>query len=68
MGLNPGAVCWMDTWTFFHIDLLQKLYYLFQKTENKMKKRPGLDHLKNKSQRLYIDWIKLNVNLSKSNV
>ena len=22
MSSNPGAVYWMDTWTFFHIDLL----------------------------------------------
>ena len=43
VGLNPGAVYWMDM-TFFHIDLLQKLYCVFEKTENKTKKRPGLPH------------------------
>ena len=31
-------------WIFSHIDLLQKLYYLFENTENKMKKRPVLAH------------------------
>ena len=29
-----GFVYWMDM-TFFHIDLLLKLYCLFEKTENK---------------------------------
>ena len=34
VGSNPGTICWMDM-TFFHIDLLLKLYCLFEKTENK---------------------------------
>ena len=36
-GSNPGAVYWMDL-TFFHIDLLKKMYCLFEKTENKRKR------------------------------
>ena len=38
MGSNPGTVSWMDT---FHIDLLSKLYCLFEKTENKQKDARG---------------------------
>ena len=34
VGSNPGAIYRMDM-TFFHIDLYQKLYCLFEKTENK---------------------------------
>ena len=30
VGSNPGEVYWVD---IFHIDLLQKLYCLFEKTE-----------------------------------
>ena len=37
MGSNPGAVYWMDM-TFFHIDLLQELHCLFEKTKNKVKR------------------------------
>ena len=33
--MNPSAIYWMD---IFHIDLLQKLYCLFEKTENKRKR------------------------------
>ena len=52
MGLNPGTVYWMDT-TFFHIDLLQKLYCLFEKTENKGKRgRVG------PFKKLAIDYVK----------
>ena len=36
-GLNPGAIYQMDL-TFFHIYLLNKLYCLFEKTENKWKR------------------------------
>ena len=39
MGSNPATVYWMDR-TFFHIDLF-KLYYLFEKTENKLKRGRG---------------------------
>ena len=31
-------------WTFFHIDLLERLCCLFEMNENKQKKRPGLVH------------------------
>ena len=31
----------MEIWTFFHIDLLLKLYCLFEKTENKRKRGRG---------------------------
>ena len=41
VGLNPSAVYWMDNWTFFHIDLLLKLYFLLQKIENKQKRGWG---------------------------
>ena len=37
VGLNPGAIYYMDIWTFFHIYLMQKLYCLFEKTKNKQK-------------------------------
>ena len=36
LGSNPGTKYWMDM-TLFHIDLLKKLYCLFEKTENKRK-------------------------------
>ena len=32
VGSNPGAIYWMDI-TFYHIDLLWKLYCLFEKTK-----------------------------------
>ena len=35
---SKGPVYWMDIWTFLHIDLLKKMYYLFEKTENKRKR------------------------------
>ena len=38
----------MDVLDIFHIDLLQKLYCLFEKTENKQKRGTGLAHLKKK--------------------
>ena len=41
VGSTPGAVYWMDNWTFFHIDLLLKLYFLFEKIENKQKRGWG---------------------------
>ena len=37
MGSNPGTIYWMDM-TFFHIDLLLKLYCLLKKTKNKRKR------------------------------
>ena len=37
MGSNPYTVYWMNM-KFFHIDLLLKLYCLFEKTENKRKR------------------------------
>ena len=40
MGSNPGGVYWMDA-TFFHDDLLLKLYCLFGKTEDKRKRGRG---------------------------
>ena len=36
MGSNPDAVYWRET-TFFHTDLLYKLYCLFKKIINKQK-------------------------------
>ena len=39
-GSIPGTVYWMDM-TFLHIDLLLKLYCLFEKTENKRKRGLG---------------------------
>ena len=36
VGSNPSSAYWMDM-TFFHIDLLYELYFLFEKTENKRK-------------------------------
>ena len=38
VGLNPSAIYWID---IFHIDWLQKLYCLFEKTENKLKRGRG---------------------------
>ena len=32
VGSSPGAIYWMDI-TFYHIDLLWKLYCLFEKTK-----------------------------------
>ena len=40
MGSSPGAVYRMDM-TFFHIDLLQKLYCLFEKTKKINVKEDG---------------------------
>ena len=39
VGLNPGAVFWMD---IFNIDLSQNLYCLSEKSENKRKRGRGL--------------------------
>ena len=36
VGSNTVAVYWM-VMTFFHIDLLKKRYFLFEKTKNKRK-------------------------------
>ena len=44
VGSNPSVVYWMDI--FSHWFVVEKLYCLFEKTENKRKKRPGLAHLK----------------------
>ena len=41
---------WMDV-TFFHIDLLQKLYRLFEKTKNKWKRGQGLSIFKKINER-----------------
>ena len=41
VGLNPGTVYWMDM-TFFHIDLLLKLYCLFEKTKKINEKEAGV--------------------------
>ena len=38
VGSNPGAIYWMD---IFQIALLKKLYCLFAKTENKLKRDQG---------------------------
>ena len=40
-GLNPSTVNRKDM-TFFNIDLLLKLYCLFERTENKQKRGTGL--------------------------
>ena len=40
VGLNPGAIYWMEL-IFFNINLLQKLYCLFEKTQNKQKRGRG---------------------------
>ena len=47
VGSNPGTICWMDM-TFFHIDLLLKLYCLFGGTENKRKRGRGGPFFKKK--------------------
>ena len=52
MGSNPGALYWMDL-TFFHIYWLYKLYCLFEKTENKLKRGRGWPIFCNKNQ--YLD-------------
>ena len=51
MGLNPCTVYWIDR-TFFHIDLLSKLYCLFEKTENKLKRGRSGPIYKNYNQNL----------------
>ena len=40
---DPGAVYWMEIWTFFHIGCE---ICIFKKTENKREKRLVLAHLK----------------------
>ena len=42
-------------WTFFHIDLLHKLYCLFEKTENKQKRGWGWPIFKKNMADGYID-------------
>ena len=44
VGSNPSVVYWMDIFSQWCV--VEKLYCLFEKTENKRKKRPGLAHLK----------------------
>ena len=50
VGLNPDTIYWMDM-TFLYIDLLWKLYLLFEKTKNKQKEA-GLAHIFKKNKKL----------------
>ena len=39
VGSIPGAVDWMDIFSYWYV---LKIIFLFEKTKNKQKKRPGL--------------------------
>ena len=56
IGSNPGAIYWMD---IFHIDLLSKLYCLFETTKNKRKRGHLLKNTKrnDKFQRITLNEI-----------